>query len=432
MRARWVASRRCSRFLEIHELQLLLQKKVHPRPILFAGASVAALIVAAGCSNARSEDANAAKRPAAGSPVVGPAASAGGPGGGGGQTLTLAPTDVSIAQSTNMAEGVPVTGNLRPIETVTVRARLEGDLEGVYVREGSHVSAGQLLARFESSEQVSGLQSANADRTAAEGDLATAEWNLRQSEDLYKAGAIAEGDLRISRNAVATAKAKLAAAASRVKSSSSSTRDTRVLAPTSGTVEKRLVENGEHVARGAEMFTVVRNNVLELAAQVPEKLANNVAPGQPVEFLANGRTLQGRVARVSPTVDPMSRSVSVYVQVPNENGLIKGGTFATGTVLTRSIANAIAVPTSAIKQTASGKSIVYRIEKGVLDTAGVEVGVTNDRTGVAQIVTGLSIGDSVVSGNVGSLGKGMKVQIVNPNAGRGRGGAPGGAAPKQP
>jgi RND family efflux transporter MFP subunit len=332
-----------------------------------------------------------------------------------------------------MSEGVPITGNLRPIETVSVRARLEGDLEGIYVREGSHVNAGQLLARFESSEQESGLQSANADRTAAEGDLATAEWNLRQSEDLFKAGAIAEGELRVSRNAVATAKAKLAAAASRVRSTSSSTRDTRVLAPTGGTVEKRLVENGEHVARGAEMFTVVRNDVLELAAAVPEKLANNVAPGQPVEFLANGRTLQGRVARVSPTVDPTSRSVTVYAQVPNANGAIKGGTFATGTVLTRSIANAISVPTSAIKQTAAGASIVYRIEKGELDTANVQVGVTNERAGLAEIVTGLTVGDSVVSGNVGSLGKGMKVQIINPNAGRARGGAPaGGVAPRQP
>jgi RND family efflux transporter MFP subunit len=332
-----------------------------------------------------------------------------------------------------MAEGVPITGNLRPIETVSVRARLEGDLEGIYVREGSHVSAGQLLARFESSEQESGLQSANADRTAAEGDLATAEWNLKQSEDLFKAGAIAEGELRNSRNAVATARAKLAAAASRVKSNSSSTRDTRVLAPTAGTIEKRLVENGEHVARGAEMFTVVRNDVLELAAQVPEKVANNVLPGQPVQFLANGKVLQGRVARVSPTVDPATRSITVYAQVPNANGAIKGGTFATGTVMIRAIANAITVPTSSIKQTANGKSIVYRIEKGVLDTAGVQVGVTNEREGVAEIVTGLSAGDSVVSGNVGSLGKGMKVQIINPNAGRGRGGAgASGAAPRQP
>jgi RND family efflux transporter MFP subunit len=322
-----------------------------------------------------------------------------------------------------MVDGVPITGNLRPIETVSVRARLEGDLEGIYVREGDRVNAGQLLARFEASQQVSGLQSANADRTAAEGEVATAEWNLKQSEDLFKAGAIAESELRLARNNVATARAKLAAANSRVRSTSSDTRDTRVLAPSSGTVEKRLVENGEHVARGAEMFTVVRNNVLELAAQVPEKLANSVAPGQPVQFLANGQTLQGRVARVSPTVDPVSRAVTVYAQVPNPNGTIKGGTFATGTVLARTIANAITVPTTAIKQSASGSPIVYRIEHGVLDTASVVVGITNERTALAQIVSGLAAGDSVVSGNVGSLAKGMKVQIITPGAGKGRGAA---------
>jgi membrane fusion protein, multidrug efflux system len=400
---------------------------VHLNRNIFA---VVGTIIAAGaftaCSKARSEDANPSARPPAGSPVAGPGAGAAGRGG---QTLTLAPTDVSIATAAIMAEGVPLTGNLRPIETVSVRARLEGDLNAIYVREGEHVRSGQILARFESSEQESGLQSANADRAAAQADLATAEWNLRQSEDLFKAGAIAEGELRNSRNAVATAKAKVAAANSKVRTSSIGTRDTRVLAPTAGTIEKRLVENGEHVSRGTEMFTLVRNDILELAAAVPEKAANNVVPGQPVQFLANGRTLQGKVARVSPTVDPATRSVTVYAQVPNANAAIKGGTFATGTVMIRSIPNAITLPTSAIKQTASGQQVVYRIEQGVLDTAQVQVGVTNERTAIAEIVKGVSIGDSVVSGNVGSLGKGMKVQIVNPNAPRGRGNA---AAPRQP
>jgi membrane fusion protein (multidrug efflux system) len=393
-------------------------------------AILAALAIVAGCSKGDSAEA-AAARPPSGAPVSGPGAA--GEAGRGGQTLTLAPGDVSIARTTNMVDGVPITGNLRPIETVSVRARLEGDLEGIYVREGERVRAGQLLARFEATEQQSALQSANADKAAAEGDLATAEWNLRQSEDLFKAGAISESEIRIARNAVVTAQAKLAAANSRVRSTSSGTRDTRVLAPTAGTVEKRLVENGEHVAKGDEMFTVVRNDVLELAAAVPEKLANNVVPGQSVELLANGRTIQGRVARVSPTVDPASRSVTVYAQVQNASGAIKGGTFATGTVLTRTVSNAITVPTSAIKQTASGNPIVYRIESGTLDTASVTVGITNERAGLAEIVRGVSIGDSLVSGNVGSLGKGMKVQIVSPDAGRAGGGAaPGAPAPRQP
>ena len=311
-----------------------------------------------------------------------------------------------------------------------IRARLEGDLQGVYVREGETVRAGQLLARFESLQQQSGLQSASADKTAAEGDLATAQWNLQQSEDLFKAGAIAETEVRIARNAVSTARARVAAANARLRTSSSSARDTRVLAPTSGIIERRFVENGEHVSNGAQLFSVVRNNVLELAAAVPERLASSVSPGQPVRFFANGVNFEGRVARVSPTVDPLSRSVTVYVQIPNGNGALKGGTFASGTLLARNIANAITIPTSAIRQSGSGTQIVYRIEQGKLDTATVHVGVRDDRAGVAEITTGVSAGDSIVSGNVGSLGRGMRVQIQGTNAGRGRGASAGAPAPR--
>lgn len=376
---------------------------------------VAAFLVAS-CSDARSED-SAAKRPPSGAPVPGPGGAAGGARD---QTLTLTPADVTVAQVTGIVDGIAITGNLRPIETVMVRARLEGDLQGVFVREGQNVREGQLLARFESIEQQSGLQSASADKAAAEGDLATAQWNLQQSEDLFKAGAIAETEVRIARNAVATARARVAAANARLRTSSTSARDTRVLAPTSGTIERRFVENGEHVANGAQMFSVVRNNVLELAAAVPERLANSVSPGQPVRFFANGVNFEGRVARVSPTVDPLSRSVTVYVQIPNSNGALKGGTFASGTLLARNIANAVTIPTSAIKQSGRGTQIVYRIEEGTLDTATVEVGVRDERAGVAEITSGVSAGDSIVSGNVGSLGRGMKVQIQGTNAGSGR------------
>ena len=377
----------------------------------------------AACSDARSEAA-ADSRPPAGGAVPGP----GGAAGARDQTLTLAPTDVAVARATGIIDGIPITGNLRPIETVMVRARLEGDLQGVYVREGDRVRSGQLLARFEAVEQQSTLQSANADKAAAEGDLATAEWNLRQSEDLFKAGAIAEGELRVARNAVSTARARLAAANARLRTSSTSARDTRVLAPTSGTIEKRFVENGEHVSNGAQMFSVVRNDVLELAAAVPERVAGSVETGQSVRFMANARSFEGRVARISPTVDPLSRSVTVYVQVPNSDGALKGGTFATGTLLARNIAGAITVPISAVRQTVGSRQIVYRIEKGVLDTAGVTVGVRDNRSGVAEIVSGVAAGDTVVSGNVGSLGRGMKVQIIAPNAGR----AGGAAAQRQP
>ena len=350
---------------------------------------------------------------------AGPAAG-GRAGGRGVQTLTIAESDVTVARRSTLVDGVAITGTLRPIETVEVRARLDGDLQGVYVREGDFVRAGQLLARFESTEQESTAQSAVADRVAAQGELSTAEWNLEQAQQLFKAGAIPETDLRTARNAVATARARLAATNSRLRTSTMSARDTRVLAPTSGVIEKRFVENGEHIARGGEMFTLVRNDILELAAAVPERRANAVRVGQSVEFDANGAKIVGRVARLSPTIDPVSRSITVYVQVPNANGAIRGGTFATGTVLSRTITNAMVIPQSALRQTAAGKQLTYKIESGALDTATVQVGVVDDRLGIVEALSGVADGDSLIAGNVGSLAVGMKVQILG--AGKDRAG----------
>jgi membrane fusion protein, multidrug efflux system len=102
-------------------------------------------------------------------------------------------------------------------------------------------------------------------------------------------------------------------------------------------VERRNVENGERVSRGAELFTVVRSDVLELTAAVPARRAGTLARGQVVRFTADGRTIEGRISRISPTIDLASQSVTVYVQVPNRNGAIKGNAFATGQIIERSL-----------------------------------------------------------------------------------------------
>ena len=339
-------------------------------------------------------------------------AAGGGRGGRGGAVITLAESDIAAVSRGTIEESTPITGDLRPIETVQVRARIEGDIVSVLAREGQRVSQGQLLARFESSEQESAQRSAEARVASARAELSTAEWNLKQSDELFKAGAVAERDLRASQNAVASARAQVAAAESELRSSSSGAVDTRVLAPVTGTVETRSVESGEHVARGATLFTVVRSDVLELAAAVPERRATGLVPGQPVRFTANGRQFEGRVARVSPTVDPSSRSITVYVQVPNGGGQLKGGSFATGRVVGRTVSDALLVPTAALRQSENGTPFVYRLEGTVLGQVDIQLGILDEGAGVAQVLGGLAEGDRIVVGNVGTLGRGMRVQVV--------------------
>jgi RND family efflux transporter MFP subunit len=378
-------------------------------------ALVAAIVLAA-CDRTDSPPAaNAA--PTGGATKTGGAGNAGAtPGRAGGRgptTLTLAASDVSVVQPTTIEDVASISGDLHPIETVVIRARIEGDLDAVNVREGQVVRTGQQLARFDADEQESALRSAEADKVAAQSELATAQWNADQSQQLFKAGAISEQANRTALQSVATAKARLAAADSRVRATSSVVRDTRVIAPTNGVVSKRLVENGEHVSRGASMLEIVRNDVLELVAAVPARAAGLVREGQSVRFVADGRNFGGRVARVSPTIDPTTRSITVYVEVPNPSGAIRGGTFATGQVVSRTVENVLAIPRDAIHYAADGTSqYAYRIVNDAIEYAALKTGVTDDRLGLVEVLEGLKAGDRIITGNVGNVGRGMRVSIA--------------------
>ncbi|HET7456063.1 MAG TPA: efflux RND transporter periplasmic adaptor subunit [Gemmatimonadaceae bacterium] len=387
----------------------------------------AALSFLAGCSASESASAAPGDSRGGGADSARGARSAGGPGGGGAgggagsPTIVLSPTDVGVVQRKPLEAGIPITGDLKPIEEVQVRARLEGDLDGVFVREGDRVAAGQVLAHFEASQQESARRSAEAERAAAQSSVSTAQWNAEQSAELFKAGAIAEQALRNAQEQAAAARAQLAAAQSRVRAATSDLSDTHVRAPTAGVIDKRMVENGEHLARGAQLFSLVRTDVLELGASVPARNAAALRAGQTVHFVADGRQFDGRVARVSPTVDPVTRSVTVYVQVPNATGALRGNTFATGRVVGNIIPDALTVPSAAIRQSqdTTQLSFVYRLAGEALERAPVRTGVVDEAGGVTQILDGLAAGDRVVVGNVGVLGKGMKVQIVGGDTGRG-------------
>jgi RND family efflux transporter MFP subunit len=349
-------------------------------------------------------------------------APAGAPGAGRSTVIGLGPNDVLQVSRGTIESATPINGDLKPIEEIIVRARVEGNLIGVYAREGQRVGRGQILARFDNATQESDRVSAVAERDAAGSDVTNAQWNFDQSQELFKAGAIPERELRASEQALAVARSRLAAAEARLKAASQGNADTRVVAPTTGVVSTRNVDEGEHVVRGATLFTVVRNDVLELEAAVPARLSENITAGQIVRFSAAGRQLEGRVARVSPTINPANRSVTLYIQVPNRDGTLKGNTFATGRVIGRTVTNAIVIPTAALRQSQQSPiPFVYRIADDVVQHAPVTLGVVDEGQGIAEVVQGLNDGDHIIVGNIGALGAGMRVSIISTERERARG-----------
>jgi multidrug efflux pump subunit AcrA (membrane-fusion protein) len=120
----------------------------------------------------------------------------------------------------------------------------------------------------------------------------------------------------------------------------------------------------------------------------------------------------------------------VYVEVPNPSGAIRGGTFATGQVVSRTVSNVIAIPRDAVHYTADGSSqYAYRIVNDLIEYATLKTGITDDRLGLVEVVEGLKAGDRIITGNVGSVGRGMRVSIAGGSETSGRsGGRSGGRA----
>ena len=346
----------------------------------------------------------------------------GGPSGGARPPTVLGASDVIVVKTGSIEAAIVISGDLKPIEEIAMRARMEGDIVRVLVREGDRVRRGQLMAEFESTVQEGDRASANAEREAAKSDVANAQWNVDQSAELFKAGAIPERDLRTAQQTLAASSARLAATEARLRAVTQTMEDTRIVAPTTGMVSTRSAETGERVSRGATLFTVVRNDVLELEAAVPARQAGELRAGQLVRFSAGGRQLEGRVARISPTINAANRSITVYLQVPNAKGDLKGNTFATGRVVTRAIENTIVIPVAAVRQSVNGNlPFVYRIVDDKVDVATIEPGVTDDQAGTQQVLSGLEAGDRIIVGNIGALGRGMSVVVVAAEPGGGRG-----------
>jgi RND family efflux transporter MFP subunit len=379
------------------------------------------------CSNGAAGDA-----PSVGSPAAtgegGRGTGGAGGSGRGAPIVVLAASDVHTVVRGTIESTTPLSGDLRPTEEVLLRSRAEGDVIAVLVREGDAVRAGAVLARFETAELDAALAAAEADVAAARGEAATAQWNLEQSRELFRAGAIAEQALKAAEQSALAAQARVAAAQARKATAEINQRDARLVAPAAGTISARLVQTGERVSRGAHLFTLVRDDTLEFTAAVPARAAALVQPGQVVRFSADGRAFTGTIARVSPAVDPASRSVNVFVRVPNRDRSLRANTFATGRVIAEKRDSVLALPLSAVRRSRDEDApFIYKIDGDAIAIAQVRLGITDDALGSVEVLEGVSENDRVIVGNVGTIGQGMRVQILDADQPPARGGGRGGA-----
>jgi membrane fusion protein (multidrug efflux system) len=348
---------------------------------------------------------------------------------GGGEEKTsaawpAAPAAVQVGQENivsvrrgEIVAGPIISGELRAKIEATVRAEIGGPVVQVNVEEGQSVRKGVLLGRIEATAIDDARRSAASVVTSAENQLAVARREAERTEQLVSAGALAARDLDLAKANVVTAEAQVADARARLVAAQEQAADAVLRAPIDGIVSDRAVNAGDVVSPGTALFTIIDPRSMRLEASVPSEELSALRVGAAVQFSVRGyeQPFQGRIERISPQADPITRQVPIFVAIPNVGGRLVAGLFAEGRVVTAA-ATGLIVPQNAVNTTESAPWVL-RVSGGKAEKVAVTIGLRDPRTERLEIKAGLNDGDILLRGAAQGITPGTPVNVGNPVAG---------------
>lgn len=324
--------------------------------------------------------------------------------------------DVAAAAPRDLTEGIDVTGELQPKFAADVKTQIPGLVKEVFVTQWVRVRKGQPLARIDVAETEAIAKKAEASVESARASLAQAQVSATRAErerermqKLKESGLATQQQVDDSLTEAAAAQTRIDAARAQVRAAQEEVRQARaragkglVVSPMDGVVALREVNVGDlagDAAAAKPIFRVVDNRVLNLTVTVPSVESARVKNGQPLEFAVDafpGKTFTGKVMFVNPELNAADRSLKVVAEVQNPDGLLKGGLFTKGRIVTGSRRNVIQVPRAALSSwdSGSGKGSLLVVSGGVARVRPVTTGaVAGDQVEVAG---GLAQGEQYV------------------------------------
>lgn len=332
---------------------------------------------------------------------------------------------VVTAERAPIESSLEISGTLAPRSRVPVKPRVPGAIERLMVDIGDAVREGQTIATIDRREidaqadaAVAAVAVARAALESAEAALANAALEHERARVLFEGGALPRQRLDAAetarRSSVAQrdlATATLAQAEASLRRAREVQRDTIVTAPVTGHIVERNYDPGA-IPGDKPVVVVADLRQMTLQAGVSELEAGRIRVGQPVHVEAQalpGRTFAGELAAMSPEVDARNRHFRVEVRVPNGEGSLLSGMYATARIVQAREPDAVVLPRDAVG-TRDGRRVVLKIEGGLVTPVEVTEGLT-DGTRV-QILSGLGAGDVVVADARRQVAPGTAVRPV--------------------
>jgi RND family efflux transporter MFP subunit len=327
-------------------------------------------------------------------------------------------------------------GTLEAILETGIWARTNGYLRSRSVDIGDRVTQGQLLAEIDTPEIDQQLQQAIAVRdqdrahvVRFEADLALARTTL---ERFLAAGVGAVSKEQIDQQRAAATDAEKIVDAGRATVNADEANVQRLLelqsfqkvyAPFDGVITVRNVDPGSLISAGStsgttEIFRLAQVNVLRVFVFVPQSYATDIQVGQKASVGLRerpDRTFEGTVTRTAGAVDPSSRTLLTELQVPNPDGLLLAGSYATVHFQIAQSAPPLLVPSSALLVDAEGMRVAVVDGDHRLRYRPVQIG--RDYGQEVEILSGVAEGDVLATGLSAAIADGSAIELAKPAAG---------------
>ena len=325
--------------------------------------------------------------------------------------LELAAADVLRVQTLELVQSLAIAGPLRASNSAFVKARVAGELQGLVLREGDRVSAGQVVARIDATESQARVRQAQQQAEAARAQVDIARRSFDNNRSLVEQGFISKTAVDTSAASLAAAEASFRAAQAGADLANKALEDTVLRAPMAGVVAQRLAQPGERLAVDTRILEIVDLSRLELEASLSPADSLLVQPGQEAVLSIEGasQTLSAKVLRVNPSAVAGSRAVLAYLAVQSNPGL-RQGLFAQGRLSIGKL-QVLAVPLAAVR-TDKPLPYVLLIQDGAVVHQTVELGARGEQADQAMVgIKGLPERAVILSGTLGSQRAGTLVKL---------------------
>ena len=301
-----------------------------------------------------------------------------------------------VLKSQTFDNTLSLSGSIEANEQVDIRSEVSGIVEGIYFKEGSNVSKGQLLFKVNDLELRAQLAQARTKQGLASENERRAKLLLQKEAISQEEYDIARADYKLAQAQIQLIQAQIA--------------KTSVRAPFSGKIGLRSISPGTYITPAILVAKLVNSGKLKITFSVPEKYANQIKLNSNLSFTVTGSTqsYSAKVYAIEPEVQIATRTLQVRALAENKDGKLLPGTFANVELPLDIIKDAIVIPTEAIIPVQDGKK-VFISNMGKAKEVMVE---TTTRTDASILVlSGLKVGDTLITSGVMSLKEDTPVKV---------------------